>query len=74
VGPRVGLDGCGKSRPHRGFDPEYDGSIVSTFIILWGKNAYNSFAHNLAENYDFHENRCREEHVLIVRVDISTFT
>ena len=31
VGPRDGLDGYGKSRPHRGFDPRTDQPVASRY-------------------------------------------
>jgi hypothetical protein len=32
VGPRVGLDGCGKSRPPPGFDPRTVQFVASRYI------------------------------------------
>ena len=31
VGPRAGLDGCGKSRLHRGFDPRTAQPVASRY-------------------------------------------
>ena len=31
VGPRAGLDGCGKSRPPPGFDPQTVQPVVSSY-------------------------------------------
>jgi len=31
VGPRAGFDGCGKSRPPLGFDPQTVQSVASCF-------------------------------------------
>jgi hypothetical protein len=38
VDPRAGLDGCGKSRPHRGFDPRTVHFIIKSVPTLMGTN------------------------------------